>query len=63
MPVFDMKCDVCGQEYEFFKVKSTEIAVCPECHNDDPSKQQKQLTAPAGVYCENESRIDPAFHW
>lgn len=63
MPIFDVKCGKCDTVFEFFKVKTFEIPICPECGNSDSNELKKQLTAPAGVYCENDSRIDPAFHW
>ena len=34
MPIFDMECTNCGHAYEFIKIKTTDIAVCPECGSD-----------------------------
>lgn len=32
MPIYEIKCKVCGHEMEFFKINSNDnIPVCPNC--------------------------------
>ncbi len=31
MPIREYKCRACGEEFEFFAARSSEVASCPKC--------------------------------
>ncbi len=35
MPIREYKCRECGEEFEFFAARSSEVASCPKCDGRD----------------------------
>lgn len=35
MPILEYSCKACGHTFEFLKLPTTSVAVCPECHSED----------------------------
>lgn len=51
MPKFDYQCEDCGHEFEFFLVRTTDIASCPACSS-------LNLTKKASMFAVAKSRGD-----
>lgn len=45
MPTFNYKCESCGEIFEKFVLKNTEVK-CPKCSSKEV---KKTLTAPSGI--------------
>jgi putative FmdB family regulatory protein len=45
-PIYDLKCIRCGHEFEFMKLKSDEIAICPKC---DAAGKDLEIQVAKGV--------------
>lgn len=41
MPKWDLACQTCGTEFEFFKLRSDETAECPKCGEKDAKNLPK----------------------
>jgi len=44
MPKFDYRCDECQNEFEFFAVRTTDIASCPACSSVNLTKKVSLFT-------------------
>ena len=42
MPIYFYRCEDCGHKFDFFHIKSDDVAQCPKCENKD---LEKLLTA------------------
>jgi len=48
MPVYDYKCEECGNTHEVWLIKTTSALECPEC--GDTENQTRIAPAPARAY-------------
>ncbi|MDH4157703.1 MAG: zinc ribbon domain-containing protein [candidate division Zixibacteria bacterium] len=47
MPLFEYKCDQCGEKFEELVTSSDEKVVCPACQSDSTQKQLSTFAAKA----------------
>jgi len=44
MPIYEYRCDDCGQEFEYLVLSSSEIPECPSCQKQNVSKLMSAST-------------------
>lgn len=43
MPKWDIDCQTCGTEFEFFKLRSDDTAECPKCGEKEEKKLSRKV--------------------
>jgi len=48
MPIYEFKCLKCGTEFEFFKLRSDEVAECPNCKAKGAKNLEQKVSTGTG---------------